>query len=73
VDTTQKAKSPKPKVEEGDGHRPGDDGASDRVIGPESHDESEDAKAKVRMGEVLARGGQLIRFDEFMTSARDAC
>ena len=25
------------------------------------------------VGEVLARGGQLVSFDEFMTSARDAC
>ena len=30
--------------------RPGDDAASDRVIGPESHDESEDAKAKEQHG-----------------------
>jgi hypothetical protein len=27
----------------------------------------------LRAGEVLARGGQLVSFDEFMTSARDAC
>jgi hypothetical protein len=27
----------------------------------------------LRIGEVLARGGQLVSFDEFMTSARDAC
>jgi hypothetical protein len=27
----------------------------------------------LRVGEVLARGGQLVSFDEFMTSARDAC
>jgi hypothetical protein len=27
----------------------------------------------LRMGEVLARGGQLVSFDEFITSARDAC
>jgi hypothetical protein len=28
---------------------------------------------ELRMGEVLARGRQLVSFDEFMTSARDAC
>jgi hypothetical protein len=28
---------------------------------------------ELRVGEVLARGGQLVSFDEFMTSARDAC
>jgi len=28
---------------------------------------------ELRMGEVLARGGQLVSLDEFMTSARDAC
>jgi hypothetical protein len=28
---------------------------------------------ELRMGEVLARGGQLISVDEFMSSARDAC
>jgi hypothetical protein len=27
----------------------------------------------LRVGEVMARGGQLVSFDEFMTSARDAC
>lgn len=27
----------------------------------------------LRVGEVLARGHQLVSFDEFMTSARDAC
>ena len=27
----------------------------------------------LRVGEVLARGRQLVSFDEFMTSARDAC
>jgi hypothetical protein len=27
----------------------------------------------LQVGEVLARGGQLVSFDEFMTSARDAC
>jgi hypothetical protein len=33
---TQKAKSPNPEEEEADRHGPGDDAASDRVIGPES-------------------------------------
>jgi hypothetical protein len=47
---TQKAKSPNPEEEEADRHGPGDDAASDRVIGPESHDESEDAKAKEQHG-----------------------
>jgi len=28
---------------------------------------------ELRMGEVLARGHQLVSLDEFMTSARDAC
>jgi hypothetical protein len=28
---------------------------------------------ELRVGEVLARGGQLVSFDEFITSARDAC
>ncbi len=28
---------------------------------------------ELRVGEVLARGGQLVSLDEFMTSARDAC
>jgi len=28
---------------------------------------------ELRMGEVLARSGQLVSLDEFMTSARDAC
>ena len=27
----------------------------------------------LRVGEVLDRGHQLVSFDEFMTSARDAC
>jgi hypothetical protein len=27
----------------------------------------------LQVGEVLARGGQLVSFDEFITSARDAC
>jgi len=27
----------------------------------------------LRVGDVLARGGQLVSLDEFMTSARDAC
>ena len=27
----------------------------------------------LQVGEVLARGGQLVSFDEFMTSAREAC
>ena len=46
----QKAKSPNPEVEEADRHGPRDDAPSDRVIEPESHDESEDAKAKEQHG-----------------------
>jgi hypothetical protein len=46
----QKPKSSNPEVEEGDRHGPGDGAPSDRVIEPESHDESEDAKAKEQHG-----------------------
>jgi hypothetical protein len=49
----QKAKSPNPEVEEADRPGLGDDAASDRVIGPESHDESEDAKAKEQHGRAI--------------------